>query len=187
TGLDRVRDWVLVAWRPPALKKNNLAVDQDLLHTRLSTFPVMLVHWCCSRTRLRSRLAVSRKIFFFKAEDGIRDHCVTGVQTCALPICATGGYGDSVPGSTASGPWNTSLGAGVRIAILDSGVDANHPDISPHLALHLSEINQSVLPSPCDDGSPQDQSGHGTWTASLAAGALGPGTGNVIGVAPRAT
>src|SRR5260221_2277329 len=25
-------------------------------------------------------------IFFSQAEDGIRDHCVTGVQTCALPI-----------------------------------------------------------------------------------------------------
>src|SRR5947207_13826942 len=24
--------------------------------------------------------------FFFQADDGIRDHCVTGVQTCALPI-----------------------------------------------------------------------------------------------------
>src|SRR5215204_3978455 len=35
-------------------------------------------------------------VFFFQAEDGIRDHCVTGVQTCALPIlitmaCASGG------------------------------------------------------------------------------------------------
>src|SRR2546427_824226 len=26
-------------------------------------------------------------IFFFQAEDGIRDLTVTGVQTCALPIC----------------------------------------------------------------------------------------------------
>src|SRR5207245_6590761 len=26
-------------------------------------------------------------IFFFQAEDGIRDATVTGVQTCALPIC----------------------------------------------------------------------------------------------------
>src|SRR5215204_5928821 len=26
--------------------------------------------------------------FFFQAEDGIRAHCVTGVQTCTLPICA---------------------------------------------------------------------------------------------------
>src|SRR5260221_6531438 len=24
--------------------------------------------------------------FFFQAEDGIRDHCVTGVPTCPLPI-----------------------------------------------------------------------------------------------------
>src|SRR5690349_24888075 len=26
-------------------------------------------------------------LFFFQAEDGIRDLYVTGVQTCALPIC----------------------------------------------------------------------------------------------------
>src|SRR6266705_760128 len=26
--------------------------------------------------------------FFFQAEDGIRDRTVTGVQTCALPICS---------------------------------------------------------------------------------------------------
>src|SRR2546430_8439309 len=29
-------------------------------------------------------------VFFFQAEDGIRDLTVTGVQTCALPICVTG-------------------------------------------------------------------------------------------------
>src|SRR5207245_4654966 len=28
-----------------------------------------------------------RIFFFFQAEDGIRDATVTGVQTCALPIC----------------------------------------------------------------------------------------------------
>src|SRR5687767_2851148 len=28
----------------------------------------------------------ARVIFFFQAEDGIRDKLVTGVQTCALPI-----------------------------------------------------------------------------------------------------
>src|SRR6266478_7762626 len=27
--------------------------------------------------------------FFFQAEDGIRDLTVTGVQTCALPICTS--------------------------------------------------------------------------------------------------
>src|SRR5690606_41008265 len=29
----------------------------------------------------------SQFFFFFQAEDGIRDFHVTGVQTCALPIC----------------------------------------------------------------------------------------------------
>src|SRR5207248_8257827 len=29
---------------------------------------------------------ISLGIFFFQAEDGIRDRTVTGVQTCALPI-----------------------------------------------------------------------------------------------------
>src|SRR2546425_5446686 len=33
---------------------------------------------------IRGRLAL--RIFFFQAEDGIRDKLVTGVQTCALPI-----------------------------------------------------------------------------------------------------
>src|SRR3712207_9483085 len=30
-----------------------------------------------------------QSIFFFQAEDGIRDIGVTGVQTCALPICGS--------------------------------------------------------------------------------------------------
>src|SRR5947208_4585029 len=30
-------------------------------------------------------------VFFFQAEDGIRDDLVTGVQTCALPICTADG------------------------------------------------------------------------------------------------
>src|SRR5437867_1912762 len=33
-----------------------------------------------------------RCYFFFQAEDGIRDRTVTGVQTCALPICFTDGH-----------------------------------------------------------------------------------------------
>jgi subtilisin family serine protease len=105
-------------------------------------------------------------------------------------VIQAGGYGGNIPGGPARGPWDKTLGGGVRIAIIDSGVDRNHPDLAPNLAFNLSEIDQSPLtglPSPCDDGSAQDQQGHGTWTASLAAGAMGPGTGLVIGVAPSAT
>src|SRR5260221_1306490 len=41
------------------------------------------------REQLRGTLRVGTILepVFFQAEDGIRDHCVTGVQTCALPIC----------------------------------------------------------------------------------------------------
>jgi subtilisin family serine protease len=96
-----------------------------------------------------------------------------------------GGFGDSIPGGPTVGPWNTSRGAGVRIAVLDSGVDQNHPDIAPNLALNLSEVDQTALPSACDNGSPQDQQGHGTFSASLATAAIGGG--GVIGVAPQAS
>ncbi len=100
-----------------------------------------------------------------------------------------GGFGKNVVGGPEHGPWDVTMGKGVRIAILDSGVDAGHPDIAPNLLLNLSEVDQTPmtgLPSACDDGTPQDQQGHGTWVASLAAGAAGPETGSVIGVAPEA-
>src|SRR5256885_13158115 len=47
----------------------------------------------CSESRWKigaraNRYAVACVSFFFQAEDGIRDYKVTGVQTCALPICA---------------------------------------------------------------------------------------------------
>src|SRR3989454_105970 len=41
------------------------------------------------KRRLSSTVSVSY-VFFFQAEDGIRDYKVTGVQTCALPIFIIG-------------------------------------------------------------------------------------------------
>src|SRR5207237_5720563 len=46
--------------------------------------------------------------FFFQAEDGIRDSSVTGVQTCALPICDGG-----VPGRWFGAELDGGGGAGV--------------------------------------------------------------------------
>src|SRR5205823_9740877 len=47
----------------------------------------------------RKLLPADKDYFFFQAEDGIRGKLVTGVQTCALPICcADRGYGLRVPG-----------------------------------------------------------------------------------------
>src|SRR5258708_31947287 len=38
---------------------------------------------------MRQLYSIHIIFFFFQAEDGIRDDLVTGVQTCALPICGT--------------------------------------------------------------------------------------------------
>src|SRR2546429_2276622 len=35
---------------------------------------------------MKSEMSCCLHVFFFQAEDGIRDVAVTGVQTCALPI-----------------------------------------------------------------------------------------------------
>src|SRR5690606_39829849 len=40
--------------------------------------------------------------FFFQAEDGIRDFHVTGVQTCALPICPPPLGSQAVAGGSAA-------------------------------------------------------------------------------------
>src|SRR5688500_20188521 len=43
-------------------------------------------------------------IFFFQAEDGIRDYKVTGVQTCALPILPTTKRSPTARSRSRSGP-----------------------------------------------------------------------------------
>src|SRR5436305_5145273 len=55
--------------------------------------------------------------FFFQAEDGIRDADVTGVQTCALPICSAisprnGGYMAGKGSRAGAEGW--SSGASIR-------------------------------------------------------------------------
>src|SRR5690606_16214301 len=42
------------------------------------------------KSTLKIKSVFLRSFFFFQAEDGIRDFHVTGVQTCALPICRRG-------------------------------------------------------------------------------------------------
>src|SRR5476649_2991276 len=57
-----------------------------------------LLVWLTSDLRIKKSLLkcnwTIRNFFFFQEEDGIRDHCVTGVQTCALPISRQQRCGD---------------------------------------------------------------------------------------------
>src|SRR5690606_39533399 len=54
-----------------------------------------LIQWCTLTRKRMNDFERAQTVsclcvfFFFQAEDGIRDFHVTGVQTCALPICCS--------------------------------------------------------------------------------------------------
>ena len=72
--------------------------------------------------------------------------------------------------------WAVTRGAGVTVAVVDSGVDAGHPDLQPRLLPGYDFVD--------DDTDPTDLDGHGTHVAGTVA-AADDGTG-AVGVAPEA-
>ncbi|MBK4735215.1 S8 family serine peptidase [Noviherbaspirillum pedocola] len=73
--------------------------------------------------------------------------------------------------------WDTTQGAGVTIAILDSGVDGSHPDLVPNLVAGYNFYDNNTNTA--------DACGHGTAVAGTAAAVSNNGAG-VAGVAGQA-
>ncbi len=72
--------------------------------------------------------------------------------------------------------WQVTRGAGVVVGIVDTGVEAAHPDLAGKVALTADCVGRTV----CADGAAStDPSGHGT----LISGVVAAGTGNGRGVA----
>jgi subtilisin family serine protease len=98
--------------------------------------------------------------------------------------------------ATAGGSHAVATGLGVRVGVIDSGVDLTHPDIAPNLDLAAScsfifSDTPAALPVEVANGdcsnkaAVQDRNGHGTHVASTIAAPVN-GIG-IAGVAPRAT
>ena len=80
-----------------------------------------------------------------------------------------------------AGAWSRgALGAGTTIAIVDTGVDLNHPDLKDKLLPGADFVSDET----CSPGA-QDVNGHGTHVAGIAAAATNNGIG-VAGTAPAA-
>lgn len=82
--------------------------------------------------------------------------------------------------------WNTTRGAGVTVAVIDTGIDGTHPDLVGQVAggTDVSGVGASNGQKPVGESSH-----HGTMVASLLAGrGHGDGrTAGIVGVAPEAT
>ncbi len=125
----------------------------------------------------------------------------SGAKTAAEPL-ADRQWDMQQIGATVDGSYRIEQGKGVKVGILDAGVDASHPDIAPNFDLADSRNFNTDLPfdadgneidGPCaedPDGSYQDpptvdEDGHGTQVASTIAAPIN-GIG-IAGVAPQAT
>jgi len=80
--------------------------------------------------------------------------------------------------------WAAGTGAGTTIAVIDSGIALDHEDLAGQLVDGVACRDTGGDPARCT-GSPQDDDGHGTHVAGVAAAATGNGLG-IAGTAPDA-
>ncbi|MCA0971498.1 S8 family peptidase [Halobacillus litoralis] len=76
-------------------------------------------------------------------------------------------------------------GAGVKVAVIDSGVNADHPDLD--IEKSISFVSDNAETTTVDESSPMDQAGHGTHVAGVIAANFGGERvydQDVAGVAP---
>lgn len=85
----------------------------------------------------------------------------------------------SVAQIQADAVWNLGYdGTGIVVAVIDTGIDANHPDLQGKVIAWYDAVNGKTTP--------YDDNGHGTHVAGIVAGTGAASNGQYIGVAPGA-
>jgi subtilisin family serine protease len=74
-----------------------------------------------------------------------------------------------LPKIQASTAWSTSLGTGITVAVLDTGVDSAHPDLTAQIVAGWNAVDGSTNTA--------DINGHGTAVAGTAAATINNGIG----------
>jgi subtilisin len=97
------------------------------------------------------------------------------IQEEDCPVAET--VPDNVKQIYADQAWTISTGAGIKVAVLDTGIDYTHPDLAPNYKGGMSFVKGIT--------SPMDDQGHGTHCAGIIAAARN-GSG-LVGVAPDAS
>ena len=80
--------------------------------------------------------------------------------------------------------WSTTKGAGVTVAVIDTGIDSSVAELSGAV---VGGVDESGLGSADGQTPVGEESDHGTLVASVLAGRGTGGRGGVIGVAPEAS
>jgi subtilisin family serine protease len=80
--------------------------------------------------------------------------------------------------------WTRTTGAGIRIGIVDTGVDLQHEDLAGKVVASTNCVGSGGDQAKCK-GSAQDDQGHGTHVSGIAAAITNNGKG-IAGVAPDA-
>lgn len=214
--------WIVVLNDPPAAQaeRANRASAATRLATRQKTLEGQIARRKGVRLLGRSQTLINAVYVSGTREDAQAIASIAGVQRVVKQRAYKRQDIKAAEQVRAVFAWDAvggeqKAGAGMRIAVLDSGIDIQHPSlVDPSLEMPSgfpkcdegycdgytsskviaarSFIKTQAIPddptsSRPDDYSPRDRVGHGTAVASLAAGMRtdGPG-GTVQGVAPKA-
>lgn len=103
---------------------------------------------------------------------------------CVVPDCKIKVVlNDSIPLINADDVWNLNdkygksvTGCGITVAIIDTGIDYNHPDLKDNFVDGYDFVN--------NDDDPMDDNGHGTHCSGIIAGSGAASDFRFVGVAP---